>query len=70
MAAFAILHTKQFRNSPQLCLVHAVYPEIILLHGHFPLNLLYDLMNIFFEECLKGASERVSLHIDWKSISL
>ena len=47
MVAFAIFYTKQFRNSLKLCLVHAIYAEIIL-HGHFPLNSLHDLMkNIF-----------------------
>ena len=47
MVAFAMFHTKQFRNTLQLCLVYAIYAEIILLHGHFPLNLLQDLMKIF-----------------------
>ena len=49
----AIFHKKQFKNSLQLCLLRAVYFEIILLHGNFPLNSLYDLMIIFF---LKNAS--------------
>ena len=54
MVSFAIFHTKQFRNSLQVCLAHAIYSEIILLDGHFPLNLLYDLMKKIFEECIKA----------------
>ena len=66
----AIFHTKQFRDSLQLCLLHAVYFEIILLHDNFPLNSLYDLMKIFFEERISATSERFSLYSDWKSIYL
>ena len=60
LLAFAIFHTKQFENRLQLCLVHAIYSEIILLHSHFPLNILCDLMKKIFEKCVKDAFERVS----------
>ena len=50
---------------------HAKFSEIALLHGrfsmNFPMNLLHDLVNKFFEKHLKAASERVSLLGDWKS---
>ena len=63
MAVVAIFYKKQFKNSKTISnsVYYAHFSEIILLHGRFSLNLLYDLMNKFFEEHLKAASERVSL---------
>ena len=54
MVAFAIFHTKQFRNSLQLCLVHEISSELIILCGQFPLHLLHDLMKKFFRRMSQG----------------
>ena len=47
--AFAIFHTKQL-VSKSVC--NTTFSELTPLHDHFPLNLLYDLMNKFLEDHL------------------